>query len=115
MRKNALFMLAFVSGKAEVLSKTLAEHFECFGKPRAQIRAIDDELCHHSPSSFWQLKVWPIADTENLELEWVKMICLKNALPSPDGGGLNESIKFTHHDNWLSFKQWFFPPSNSNK
>lgn len=98
-----------VSGKAEVLSKTLAEHFECFGKPRTEIRAIDDELCHHSPASFWQLKVWPIASTENLELEWIKKICLKDALPSLDGGGLNENIKFSYKDTWLAFKKWFYP------
>jgi len=103
-----------ISGKAEVLSETLAKHFECFGKPRTEIRAIDDELCHHSPASFWQLQVWPILPTDNLELEWIKKICLKHALPSPEGGGLNESIKFTSMDVWLAFKEWFYPNSTSN-
>ena len=98
-----------VSGKADVLNETLVTHFECFGKPRSEIRAIDDELCHHSPASFWQLKVWPIASTDNLELEWIKKMCLKHALPSPDGGGLNEYIKFTSMDTWKAFKDWFYP------
>ena len=64
------YVCIIVLGKADVLHETLVKHFECFGKPRSEIQAIDDELCHHSPASFWQLKVWPIASTENLELEW---------------------------------------------
>ena len=113
---DCLFICIIVSGKADVLHDTLITHFECFGKPRSEIRAIDDELCHHSPASFWQLKIWPIASTENLELEWIKKICLKASLPSPDadGDGLNESIKFTSMNTWTVFKDWFFPKNTDN-
>ena len=92
-----------------MLSERLIKHFECFGKKRSEIQAIDDELCHHSPASFWQFKVWPIASTEDLELEWIKKMCVKDALPSPDGGGLNESIKFTSMKTFNAFKKWFYP------
>lgn len=56
--------------------------------------------------------MWPIASTENLEIEWIKKICLKDALPSPDGPGLNENIKFTSVNNYKTFKTWFFPNDN---
>ena len=57
-------------------------HFECFGKPRSEIQAVDDLLCHHSPANFWQLQVWPIADNKSLELEWIKKVCVKDSLIS---------------------------------
>lgn len=98
-----------------MLSQTLMKHFECFGKPRSEIQAIDDELCHHSPASFWQLQVWPVEDNENLELEWIKKLCLKDALPSIDGGGLNESIKFTGMETWKDFKKWFYPNNDEQQ
>ena len=101
----------FNSGKAKVLHAALAEHFECFGKPRSSIREIDDELCHHSMASQWQLKIWPLADSDNLEVEWAKKVCNKESLPSSpdDESGLNESIKFTHKHNWVEFKKWLNP------
>ena len=103
------FILALFLGKADILHKTLADHFECYGKPRVSIQAIDDELCHHSMASFWQLQIWPLADSENLELEWAKKVCNKNSIRTPDGRGLNESIKFTQMSNWIEFKKWFNP------
>ena len=96
-------------GKAKVLHATLAEHFECFGKPKASIREIDDELCHHTDAWDWQLEIWPLADFDNLEVEWAKKVCVKESLRSSDERGLNESIKFTHKDNWVKFKKWLNP------
>ncbi|XP_065884485.1 uncharacterized protein [Dysidea avara] len=113
--RKAIYMFAFGNeekvyiGKADILHKTISEHFECYGKPRASIQAIDDELCHHSMASFWQLQIWPLADSENLELEWAKKVCSKNAIHTPDGHGLNESIKFTETSNWIEFKKWLNP------
>ena len=92
-----------------MLHTTLAEHFECFGKSKASIRVIDDELCHHSFASQWQLQIWPVPDSVNLEVEWAKKVCLKESLQSSDESGLNESIKFTHKDNWVDFKKWLNP------
>ncbi|XP_065883825.1 uncharacterized protein [Dysidea avara] len=113
--KKALYMFAFGNeekvyiGKAKVLHATLAEHFECFGKPRSSIREIDDELCHHSMASQWQLQIWPLADSDNLEVEWAKKVCNKESLQSSEESGLNESVKFTHKHNWVEFKKWLNP------
>ena len=104
-----LYAILCSIGKADILHKKLAEHFECFGKPRASIQAIDDELCHHSMASFWQLQVWPLNDTDNLEVEWAKKVCNKDAMHSPDGRGLNENITFTNKSNWIEFKKWLNP------
>jgi len=104
-----ILILSLFLGKADVLHETLAEHFECYGKPRPAIKAIDDELCHHSMASFWQLQIWPLADSENLELEWAKKICSKNSIHTPGGRGLNESVKFTQKSNWVEFKKWLNP------
>ena len=72
---------------------------------------IDDELCHHSMASQWQLKIWPLADSDNLEVEWAKEVYTKESLPSSpdDESGLNESINFTHKNNLVEFKKWLNP------
>jgi len=100
----------FFTGKADVLHCTLAEHFECFGKPKASIREIDDELCHHTDAWDWHLEICPVDDCDNLEVEWAKKVCVKGSLQSLDNDiGLNKSIKFTHKDNWVKFKSWLNP------
>ncbi len=45
-------------GKAQVLHEELGKHFDCFNKTREEIREIDDELCHHTEMSGWDLTVW---------------------------------------------------------
>ena len=50
-------MQVFV-GKASVLHEELDKHFDCFSKKRKEIREIDDELCHHTEMSGWEINVW---------------------------------------------------------
>ena len=45
-----------IVGKAEVLHEELMKHFDCFGKTRKEIREIDDELCHHTTSTGWEVR-----------------------------------------------------------
>ena len=45
-----------IVGKAEVLHEELVKHFDCFGKMRKEIREIDDELCHHTTSTEWEVR-----------------------------------------------------------
>ena len=47
-------------GKASVLHIELCKHFDNFGKKREEIREIDDELCHHTDASGWEITVWPL-------------------------------------------------------
>ncbi len=41
-----------------MLHEELSKHFDCFNKKREEIREIDDELCHHTEMSGWDLTVW---------------------------------------------------------
>ena len=34
------------------------KHFDNFGKPRKQICEIDDELCHHTEASGWDVRYY---------------------------------------------------------
>ena len=43
-------------GKAEVLHEEIMKHFECFGKKREEISEVDDELCHHTDASGWEVR-----------------------------------------------------------
>ena len=43
-------------GKAEDLHEELMKLFDCFGKTRKEIREIDDELCHHTTSTGWEVR-----------------------------------------------------------
>ena len=54
-----MYMQVFV-GKANVLHVELCKHFENFAKKREDIREIDDELCHHTDASGWEITVWPL-------------------------------------------------------
>ena len=54
-----MFVQVFV-GKADVLHVELCKHFDGFGKKREDIREIDDELCHHTDASGWEITVWPL-------------------------------------------------------
>lgn len=47
-------------GKAQVLHEELSKHFDQFEKKRRLIKAIDDELCHHTSIAGWDLVVWPL-------------------------------------------------------
>ena len=95
-------------GKAEVLHKELSLHFDCFGKPRGQIRGIDDELCHHTDAAGWSIMVWPLLEDQVLEVEWNKKIIEQGSLQSSEEVGMNE-LEFTSMDNWDKFGKWFWP------
>lgn len=45
-------------GKANILHVDLSKHFDCFGKSKRDIKEIDDELCHHTEMSGWEITVW---------------------------------------------------------
>ena len=95
-------------GKAEVLHKELCRHFDCFGKRREEIREIDDELCHHTDASGWDITVWPLGPLQNLEVEWSKKIIEHDSLQTKETG-LNHDMKFTSMTNFDLFWQWFSP------
>ena len=42
-------------GKADNVAEELMMHFESFGQKRHLIKEIDDELCHHTDSSGWNV------------------------------------------------------------
>eukprot|EP00731_Ephydatia_muelleri_P030672 Em0022g186a len=111
---QAVYMLHYLDhekvyvGKAEVLHKELSLHFDCFGKPRGQIRGIDDELCHHTDAAGWSIMVWPLLEDQVLEVEWNKKIIEQGSLQSSEEVGMNE-LEFTSMDNWDKFGKWFWP------
>ena len=114
--KEAVYILTFGQdekvfvGKAMVLHEELAHHFTCFGKKREEIREIDDDLCHHTQECEWSLKVLPVSNPANLEVEWSKKVVEKTSLVSAyDTRGLNEQLTFTSFDSWKEFSDWFFP------
>ncbi len=47
-------------GKAQELHVELSKHFDQFDKKSHMMRAIDDELCHHTSVAGWDLTIWPI-------------------------------------------------------
>ena len=53
-------MLQVFVGKANILHIELSKHFENFGKKKEDIRQIDDELCHHTDASGWDITIWPL-------------------------------------------------------
>ncbi|KAL5460519.1 hypothetical protein EMCRGX_G033970 [Ephydatia muelleri] len=111
---QSVYMLQYMDkekvyvGKAEVLHKELSLHFDCFGKPRGQIRGIDDELCHHTDAAGWSITVWPLLEDQVLEVEWNKKIIEQGSLQSSEEVGMNELV-FTSMDNWDKFEKWFWP------
>lgn len=112
--KQAIYMFKYREeklyiGKAEVLFEELLKHFECFGKRRTEIREIDDELCHHTDISGWELKVWVINTNEDIEVEYGKKVIEYDALTSPSGIGINEHMTFTSMDTFDTFWEWLSP------
>ena len=96
-------------GSAEVLSDALCKHFECFGKPRGEIGEIDDELCHHTDSSEWEITVWEL-QTQDLEVETAKKVIEQEALVTKESQkGLTEKINFTSMAAFDKFWEWFSP------
>jgi len=96
-------------GTAQSLSDDLCKHFECFGKKRDEIREIDDELCHHTDSSEWEVTVWQL-HTESLEVECAKKAIELEALTSSENPkGLTEELRFTSMDRFDMLWDWFSP------
>lgn len=97
-------------GKASVLHVELCKHFDNFGKKRDEIREIDDELCHHTDASGWEITVWPLQAGEMLEVEWVKKVIQQDSLNSKEGSsGINEEITFSSMESLQKFWDWFSP------
>ena len=103
-----LLSLQVYVGKAEVLHKELSSHFDCFGKPRGQIRGIDDELCHHTNAAGWSITVWSLLEDQVLEVECNKKIIEQSSLQSSEEMGMNELV-FNSMDSWDKFEKWFWP------
>ena len=53
---NFSFIQQIFVGKTDNLTEELTKHFESFGQKRHLIREIDDELCHHTDSSGWNVR-----------------------------------------------------------
>ena len=100
----------FVGG-AQILHKELAAHFvaQTFDKPASQLSPLDKELSLHSPNAHdWHLSVFPLQAAQNLHVERAKMILQQGTLHP---NGFNVGFSFTTENEWIQFKQWFFPPS----
>lgn len=110
-------LLQIFVGRAEVLHEELCKHFECFSKTREEIREVDDELCHHTGASGWELTVVPLEVGQSLEVEWAKKVVEHDALVQSKeeedeegrGHGQNEGLTFTAMKNFDSFWEWFSP------
>ena len=96
-------------GKAKVLHDDICKHFECFDKKREEISEIDDELCHHTDMSGWEITVWPLQPDQNLEVEWAKKNIEHDALNSREERGLTEDMRFTSTTSFDKFWDWFAP------
>lgn len=114
--KNSIYKLVYHQGekvyigKAEVLHTEVMKHFECFDKKREEMREIDDELCHHTESSGWEISVWPLQPDQDLEAEWAKKIIENNSLSSrEESGKLNETLPFSSMNAVDKFWEWFSP------
>ena len=105
---NFLHQQVYV-GKAKILHEDICKHFECFDKKRDEICEIDDELCHHTDSSGWEIIVWPLQPDQNLEVEWAKKIVEHEALTSKEETGLNEDMEFSSATAFDKFWDWFSP------
>ena len=102
-------MFQIYLGTAKSLSDDLCKHFECFGKKRDEIREIDDELCHHTDSSEWEVTVWQL-HSEDLEVECAKKVIELEALTSNETPkGLTEELRFTSMDRFDMLWDWFSP------
>ena len=74
------------------------------------MREIDDELCHHTDSSGWEISVWPLQLDQVLEVEWAKKIIEHDSLVATVAEkGLNEGMSFSSMKNFDSFWEWFSP------
>jgi len=78
-------------------------------REQEEICEIDDELCHHTDSSGWEITVWPLQPDQNLEVEWAKKNIEHDALNSREEKGLTEDMKFTSISNFDKFWDWFAP------
>lgn len=97
------------AGCANVLMHDLCKHFENFGKKREDIADVDDELCHHTECSEWEITVWPSQKTD-LEFECAKKIIELKALTSKETQkGLNEKLCFTTMKSFDKLWEWFSP------
>lgn len=94
---------------ANLLKDDICQHFESFGKRPEEITAIDDELCHHTECSEWEITVWP-HQADDLEFEYAKKIIELNALSSKESQkGLTEKLRFTSMRSFNRFWDWFSP------
>lgn len=92
-----------------MLSDTICKHFENFGKKREDISSVDDELCHHTDSTEWEVRVWT-SQPNDLEFDCAKKIIEQNALSSKDTQiGLNDKLHFSTMDEFERFWEWFSP------
>ena len=96
-------------GSANILSDEVCKHFENFGKKREDLTSIDDELCHHTECSEWEIRVWT-PQSRNLECECAKKIIELNTLSSKETQrGLNEKLSFSTMEGFDKLWEWFSP------
>lgn len=94
---------------ANILKDDVCQHFESFGKRPEDISTIDDELCHHTECSEWDITVWP-HPADDLEFECAKKIIELKALPSKKNQkGLTEKLCFTTMGSFNRLWDWFSP------
>ena len=92
-------------GAAHVLHKELAGHFLTWDKPH---KSRFDRECYEVPRFVdWDVKVFPISPTQNLNVERAKKILALNALQP---NGLNEEMVFGGVEEWTQFTGWLFHP-----
>ena len=96
-------------GSANTLKSDICKHFESFGKKREDITSIDDELCHHTECSMWEIIILQI-QSHDLEFECAKKVIELNSLTSKDRQkGLNEQLRFTSMQSFDRLWEWFCP------
>ena len=96
-------------GSAKVLKDDICKHFESFGKKREHIANVDDELCHHTECSEWEITIWP-PQTTDLEFECAKKVIELNAMTSTEiQSGLTDVLCFTSMGSFDKLWEWFSP------
>lgn len=104
-----MWYLQVYVGSANILKNDICKHFESFGKKKEDIASIDDELCHHTECSEWEITIWQL-QTQHLEFECAKKIIELNALTSKEmQKGLTETLCFTSMHSFDLLWEWFCP------
>ena len=70
---------------------------------------IDDELCHHTECSEWEIRIWT-PQSNDLQYECAKKIIEMNTLTSKNTqNGLTEKLSFTTMESFDKLWEWFSP------